>query len=150
MTDRPHPDLGDPEHNAMMNARINAELEKEKQAAREAATDAPPEQKKLTREELLSVENLYLKLQNMQLQVQNIDHAKAALIEQMREIQKEMDDVRAGLSQKYGVDIGRHTVAPDGTIRTGQALPTPGFAAAMAAVQGANGAVVGGPQTVRA
>lgn len=132
MTER-HPDLGDPEATAIANAQINAELKKQEAEA------AAAEPKKLSREELLGIENIYLKMQNMQLQVQNLDAAKANIVEQMRELQKEMEAEKQKLSVKYGVDIGRHTVAPDGTIRVGQPVAPPGIAAAMAAM-GVNGA----------
>jgi hypothetical protein len=76
-------------------------------------------EKKLTEEERLSIENIYLKLQNGQLQVQQLDAAKAQVVDGMRLLQQEMEKKRAELSEKYGVDISRTTVKPDGTIVEG-------------------------------
>jgi hypothetical protein len=75
----------------------------------------PPGQQ-LTEAERLSIENVYLRMQNMQLQVQNLDNTKAAIIEQMRALQAEMEQKKTALSEKYGVDIGRTTVKADGSI----------------------------------
>jgi hypothetical protein len=90
---------------------------------------APPITKgeqKLTEEERLGIENLFLKMQNCQLQVQAYDNAKAAIIMQMRDLQNEMDEKRRTLSLKYGTDITRTTVKPDGTITGAQAAPSNG------------------------
>ena len=75
-----------------------------------------PPGKQLEEAERLKIENLYLKLQNCQLQVQNLDNSKALMILQMKELQAEMEKTRAELSAKYGTDISRTTVKADGTI----------------------------------
>ena len=78
--------------------------------------EVPAQPPRLTTEERLTIENLFLKLQNAQHQVQQLDQNKAALIDQMRQLQTEMEAQRAALSEKYGIDISRTTVKADGTI----------------------------------
>lgn len=119
-----HPDLGDPEQNAVMSRRISEDMKKDAERERAAAAPTMPPAK-LTDTERLEIENIFLKIQNAQLQVQNIDNAKVALVEQMRELQKEMDEKRKALSAKYGVDITRATVKPDGTIIAPRPLADP-------------------------
>lgn len=112
-----HPDLGDPEQEAILQHVI----------AQQVAPPITPANQKLEDGEVLKIENMYLKLQNMQLQVQNLDRTKADLIDQMRAQQKELEEYRASLSQKYNADISRTNVTPDGHIlRPGQPLPSTG------------------------
>ena len=86
---------------------------------------APPvtqPDQKLLAEERLQIELLFTQLQNSQLQLQLLDAQKNQIIGSMREQQQAMEAYRAMLSAKYGVDIGRTTVAPNGTIK-GPPLP---------------------------
>lgn len=71
---------------------------------------------KLTEAERLGIENIYLRMQNLQLQVQSFDNMKAQAVMQMQQLQKDMEELRTALSQKYGVNITQTTVTPDGTI----------------------------------
>lgn len=121
MTQATHPDLGDTEAQSVLAQKMGDLAEKMNGAAPTA--EEPP--KKLTDAERLDIENTYLKMQNLQLQVQNLDIMKGGLVDQMRELQKEMETKRAALSTKYGVDISRTTVGPDGTIRTTPKPATP-------------------------
>lgn len=82
----------------------------------EIAPPITPPGKQLDEAERLRIENIYLKLQNCQLQVQNLDNAKSMVVQNMKELQGEMEKVRAELSLKYGTDISRTTVKADGTI----------------------------------
>jgi hypothetical protein len=75
-----------------------------------------PPGKKLLEEERLAIENCYLKIQNAVLQMQGLDHQKAQLVETVRALQKEMEELKAKLSAKYGTPIERTTVQADGTI----------------------------------
>ena len=85
-------------------------------------TAEPVPAKKLTEEERLTIENKYLHIQNLALQVERIDAQKAAAAEQIKELQKELTEYTAALSKKYGVDLTRTTVAANGTIH-GARLP---------------------------
>jgi len=86
-----------------------------------------PEGEKISEEDRLSVENIYLKIQNaaqtMQLldvEKAKLDNQKNQLVDLIRQLQKEMDGKRAALSLKYGVPIERDTVGSDGTIKRPQ------------------------------
>lgn len=59
--------------------------------------------------ERLKIENMYLRMQNLMLQVQQYDQAKAKAVEEMRGIQTDMENYRAELSLKYGCDVSRVT-----------------------------------------
>ena len=78
-----------------------------------AGVDQPD---KITEEDRLSVENKFLKMQLLQGQVQQLDKDKQLALLQMREIQRELEDQKRVLSQKYGIEIGPGTVTPDGII----------------------------------
>ena len=86
------------------------------EAATEVVIKEAPPPPKLTLEEMQSIEILGLKVNHMQTMVQNLDLQKQQLINQMREGQKEMEVTVSRLSAKYGVDIRRSQVLPDGTI----------------------------------
>lgn len=101
-----HPDLGDPETAAQIQ-----------QIAQQVAPPITRPGQQLDEAERLKIENSFLKLQNMQLQVQNLDRAKADIIEGMRAEQQQMEKYRAELSAKYGTDISRTTVTAEGHIR---------------------------------
>lgn len=71
--------------------------------------DKPFEPLRLTREELLTIENKHLKMENMKLQIERLA-AEAGLLE------REIDTYRVSLEKKYSVPIERNSVRPDGTI----------------------------------
>lgn len=86
-------------------------------ASREVAPAIVPPGQKLEDAERLQVENLYLKMVNCQLRVQALDRQKEDTVNEMRSIQQQLDEYRKGLSAKYGVDISRGSVTPDGYIK---------------------------------
>lgn len=86
-----------------------------------------PEGEKISEEDRLFVENIYLKIQNAAQTMQLLDVEKAKLddkknqyIDLIRRLQKEMDVKRTALSEKYGMAISRDTVGADGTIKRPQ------------------------------
>ncbi len=85
-------------------------------------TLAPPD--KITEEDRLAVENLYLRLTNLKLQCDMCDAQKLDLerkkieaVGQMRDLQAQLKKKQAELSVKYGVPMGPEAIGPDGSIR---------------------------------
>ena len=81
---------------------------------------APPGQK-IDEADRLAIENIFLRMQNSQLQLQNLEHKKNEVVMGMKELQTMMEAKREELSKKYGVVIGPKSLAPDGTIITPKA-----------------------------
>lgn len=75
-------------------------------------------ERKLTPEEVFRVENYYLKIQNLHLQTQLLEAQKQQAYATLQQLQKELEAFRRELSDRYGVEIGRQSVRPDGTIVT--------------------------------
>ena len=101
----------------MENKANNDDVQDTAQRGVVVAPPITPPGKRLTEEERLTIENIYLKIQNAQMQITHYDTAKGQLIVEMRELQQKMENHRAALSAKYGVDIGRTTVTPSGEIK---------------------------------
>ena len=81
-----------------------------------AATPNP----KLTREEQLTLENLYLKVENLKLQRERLaqDYAKSGSL--LQELQREAEACVVDLKKKYGVDLETSVIRPDGTLGPAQ------------------------------
>ena len=78
----------------------------------------------ISREDLLIIENFYLRLQNGQLQMQALERSKNDLITDIKETQRQLEVARVALEGKYGVPIKQDTVGKDGRIkRPGKPLP---------------------------
>ena len=106
------------------------------------APTAPASVPQLEEADRLRVENIYLKLVNLELQAKGLDQQKGMLdmqknhiVEQMKGLQAEMEKERVALSAKYGVDISRTSVKPDGTIKA-DAKPVAAVAAVPAPAGG--------------
>src|ERR1700677_2935310 len=72
----------------------------------------------------LAVENIFLKLQNLNLQVEKMDRIvaeaqsqKANMVAQMKQLQDDIKKKRDELSAKYGTPIEASTVTADGFIK---------------------------------
>jgi len=79
----------------------------------------------LTEAERLHIENGFLKMQNVAFQVRELDNAKEKLLQGMKAQEEELNTYRKTLSAKYGVEITRQSVTPEGFIRTGSARLSP-------------------------
>lgn len=77
---------------------------------------------KLEEVDRLAIENIFLKMQVAQGQVEKCDQTKAQVVATMQQLQAEMQTKKTELAAKYGVDIGRTNILADGTI----VRPTPG------------------------
>lgn len=67
--------------------------------------------------DVLTIENFYLKLQNGQMQLRELDRSKAGLIEDLKETQQQLEVARKALEVKYGCPIKMDTVGKDGRIK---------------------------------
>lgn len=88
-------------------------------AVPQLVTEAPaPEDipKKLTPEERLQVENLYLKVENLVLQQQRMQEDVQRSVKMRLEFQQQMTDLQNQLAEKYGCDMSKVKILPDGTI----------------------------------
>lgn len=84
-------------------------------AAPEPPTAAAPT--KLEEADRLGVENIYLRLTNLKLQIDLLDSQKKEAGMQMLRLQDEMRKKQVELSAKYGMSIEPTTVNPDGTLK---------------------------------
>lgn len=91
--------------------------------AEAVAPPAPPS--KLDEADRLAVENIYLKLQNLKLQIDLLDSQKKDAGMQMLKLQDDMRKKQAELSVKYGMSIEQTTVMPDGTLKPRAPMPKP-------------------------
>ena len=81
--------------------------------AYETPDEAEPTPKKLTREERLEVENLYLRVTNLALQEKQLQ-ADLIKCNQMKiEYQKKLEELQNTLGQKYNVDMKSRSVNID-------------------------------------
>lgn len=101
---------------------------------------------RITNEERLQLENFFLTLSNLQLQVEALDGKKRELLMSVKEVHTDFETYRKGLCEKYGREVGPATVNSDGTFRT----QTSSLPAALASlIPGLNGPPQGA-QTIRA
>tara|TARA_R100001377_G_scaffold76932_1_gene54005 strand:+ start:72 stop:338 length:267 start_codon:yes stop_codon:yes gene_type:complete len=73
------------------------------------------EVKKITEEQLESIQNLVKQINNGQLQIGQIETQKHALLHQIAEVQKGLKDMQDKLEEEYGkvnVNITDGTIAP--------------------------------------
>lgn len=87
-------------------------------AAKFEAVEEPvrEEPKKLTAEEVMKIENSYLKIENLKLQTERMQSDIAKAVEIRQKLQAELLAFRDSLSAKYGVSLENVSIAPDGTI----------------------------------
>jgi len=79
-------------------------------------TVSPP--RKISEEDRLSVENLYLRVENLALQRKVLQQDLAKADGMIKEVQQKLVDKSKEFAQKYGIVLGRDQIAPDGTILT--------------------------------
>jgi ABC-type phosphate transport system auxiliary subunit len=72
--------------------------------------------KKLTAEERLQIENIYLKVENMRLQTERLQSDVVQAVQLRQQYQGEMAALQTRLAEKYGVDMTKVKILPDGTI----------------------------------
>lgn len=87
----------------------------------EALPDVPPEPPKpkaLSRQDLIELENLDLKMKNVHLQMQMMQRDLALALTQKDELVKLQVAKREEILKNYGVDIGTVRIGPDGTFLT--------------------------------
>ena len=99
----------------MNGAAVNPDVSAE--AVPEAVPiPAPTGPKKLTVEERLEIENIYLKVENLVLQSERLRADIQKSVEMRTEQQNKMRELQARLSTKYGCDMTKVKILPDGTI----------------------------------
>jgi hypothetical protein len=74
------------------------------------------EPRKISEEDRLTVENLYLRIENLALQKKAMQHDLARADEMIRDAQQKLLSKSKEVQDKYGFVLGRDQVAPDGTI----------------------------------
>lgn len=79
----------------------------------------PAQPKKLSRQDKLEIENLYLKVENLKLQQERMTQELLQANVMRQGIQQEMATLQAELSAKYGVDMSQVKILPDGTVLPG-------------------------------
>lgn len=83
-------------------------------------TPAPPPgvplETKLSKEDRLEIENLYLKVENLKLQQLQLQRDITTSVEMRLKLQGEMSLLQLALSKKYGVDLQHCDVGADGSI----------------------------------
>lgn len=72
--------------------------------------------KKLTEDERLRIENYYLKVENIRLQQARMQDDLVKSVDLMKRLQHEVRALEQSLNDKYGVDLSKCKIAPDGTI----------------------------------
>ena len=75
---------------------------------------------KLTKEEQLTLENYFLKVQNIRLQQQHMRQDFEASFKLLQELRGKLAAFEKEMQMKYGVDLAKATVTPDGTIIPGK------------------------------
>lgn len=77
---------------------------------------SPLRPEKVSKEDHLAVENIYLKIENIRLQSELMRAQLTEAAERMAGLQKEMTQKQEELSKRYNVDMSRVRILPDGTI----------------------------------
>ncbi len=80
------------------------------------APAASPELKKLSDHDILRVEHIGLKLQNLQLHEGLLKQQFVSLANDKHRIMKETEELRAELAKKYDINLETHELRPDGFI----------------------------------
>ena len=81
----------------------------------------PQEPKKLTNEERLEIENIYLQVENLRMQGERMQADLVRSVQMRQALQARMLEMQTALGVKYQVDMTKVQINPDGTI-----LPAPG------------------------
>lgn len=76
----------------------------------------PPKPQKVSREDRLEVENLSMKIQNVQLQLQIMQSDLQKALMTRNDLVEQMKKKRDEYMQKYGIDIATVAIADDGTV----------------------------------
>lgn len=80
-------------------------------------TVATTGRQKLPKEAVMQLENHQLKVQNIQLKLQLMNNDLQKTLAARDQLFKEMEDFRASLLDTFGVDVAMTHVDPDGTVR---------------------------------
>ena len=87
---------------------------------------------KVDEADLLRVENVFLKAQNLESQIRMLDAQKLQLIEQLKGLQKDMLEKKKALGEKYNIDMDKVDIDPEGNVKPRVQLPNmPGMRRAM-------------------
>jgi len=71
---------------------------------------------KLSRDDRLEIENLYLKVENLKLQQLQLQRDIVTSVELRQKLQGEMSSLQISLSKKYSVDLQNCDISHDGSI----------------------------------
>lgn len=99
----------------MSSAEFKARMTEEPAALSVTATEKAPS-RKITEEDRLTVENLYLRIENLALQKKLLQADLTRADELIREAQQKLVAKSADLQERYGFVLGRDQVGSDGTI----------------------------------
>lgn len=88
----------------------------EEMAVELAAKAVPPEPKKVSKEDMLKVEVLYLKITNCKMQEEVMKRDALKLQEDKAKYQQELVALSVEYGVKYGIELGKAQIMPDGTI----------------------------------
>lgn len=75
----------------------------------------------LPKEIVIQAENMSLKLQNVQLQLQLMHQQLGQAMDTRNKLHKEMEALRQKVMMEYGLDLAKVTIANDGTV---EAVPS--------------------------
>lgn len=79
--------------------------------------ETAPKKKKLTNEERLEIENIFLKVQNLVLQTKQLQQDVQTSVQMRLTEQQKMKELQERLGKKYGIaDMTKVKIHPDGTI----------------------------------
>jgi len=78
---------------------------------------------KVDEADLLRVENVFLKAQNLESQIRMLDAQKLQLIEQLKGLQKDMLEKKKALGEKYNIDMDKVDIDPEGNVKPRVQLP---------------------------
>jgi len=81
-----------------------------------APTPDVPLPTKLSKEDRLEIENLFLKVENLKLQQLQLQRDITTSVEMRQKLQGEMSLLQLALSKKYGVDLQYCDIGLDGSI----------------------------------
>lgn len=77
---------------------------------------ADKEPLRLSPEERLTLENYYLKAENLRLQQERLRQDFLTSSKMLQDLQRESTEFQTRLNKTYGVDVASFTVQPDGTL----------------------------------
>ena len=88
-------------------------------ALEDPAPGLPPKPHKLDELEMKTIEVHFLKIQNIKLQADRLQEDLKKAHQFILDEQQKLKAFHQHLGEKYGVDLTKHTIEPDGTIKPG-------------------------------